>query len=141
MDATRTNLNADWTVNDVVAAYPAALPVLGRYGIDACCGGLKSLREVATVHRLSLDRLLADLEGAIGPPETVLDVRPDIRDGHDPLSKILGAADRVEAGGRLVVVVGFEPVPLYRVLGERGFSHRSERTADGTWRVAFTRGA
>ncbi len=132
-------VTADWTVNEVVAAYPAALPVFGRYGIDACCGGLKNLREVATAHNFSLDQLIADLTQAISPPETVLDVRPDLAAGQDPLTKILATADTIGVGESLVILVGFEPVPLYAVLGQRGFSHQSERTSDGTWRVKFTR--
>lgn len=139
MDTTRTTLSADWTVNEVVATYPAALPVLGKYGIDACCGGLKSLRDVATAHNFSLDQLLTDLGRAIAPDETVLDVRPDLQAGEDPLGKILAAADDIKTGGRLVILVGFEPAPLYGVLGQRGFGHQSERTPDGTWRVTFTR--
>lgn len=141
MSTTRTTLTADWTVNDVVAAYPAALRVLGRYGIDTCCGGLKSLREVAAAHEFSLDQLLGDLESAIAPGEVLIDVRPDLQAGQDPLTKILAAADTVPSGGKLVIIVGFEPLPLYNVLGQRGFSHQSERDPDGTWRVTFTRDA
>jgi len=139
MSTTRTPPSADWTVNEVVTTYPATLRVLGRYSVDACCGGLKSLREVAAAHDFSLDQLLSDLAGVITPEETILDVRPGLQEGKDPLPKILAAADSVGAGGHLVILVGFEPVPLYNVLGQRGFSHRSERAPDGTWRVTFTR--
>ena len=132
MMTTRIPVTADWTVNEVVAAYPATLRVFGRYGIDACCGGLKPLSEVATAHDLPLDQLLADLTRAIAPRETVLDVRPDLEAGQDPLTKILSTADTVEVGENLVILVGFEPVPLYTVLGQRGFSHQSERAPDGT---------
>ncbi|HVC34878.1 MAG TPA: DUF542 domain-containing protein [Chloroflexota bacterium] len=141
MDTTRTSLTADWTVNEVVAAYPSTLRVLGRYGIDACCGGPKSLRAVAAAHNFSLDQLLADLGSVIAPEETILDVRPDLAAGHDPLGKIIAAAEGTAEGRRLVIVVRFEPVPLYSVLAERGFAHQSERTSNGDWRVTFSRGA
>ncbi len=141
MSTTRTLLTADWTVNDVAATYPATLRVFGRYGIDACCGGLKSLREVAAAHHFSLDQLLGDLEKAIDPGEVLVDVRPDLAAGQDPLQKILAAADTLASGGRLVLLAGFEPLPLYNVLGQHGFSHQSERDPDGTWRITFTRDA
>ncbi|MGH7862203.1 MAG: DUF542 domain-containing protein, partial [Candidatus Dormibacteraceae bacterium] len=141
MKITRTNPTADWTVNEVVAADPAALRVLGRYGIDTCCGGHKSLRTVASAHNLSLERLLAELGNGTAPEEVVLDVRQDLTAGEDPLGKILAAADGIGEGQCLAIVVGFEPVPLYGVLAERGFAHHSARTCDGDWRVTFRRSA
>ena len=57
-------ITADWTINEVVGVYPTTLPIFGRYGIDSCCGGLKSLAEVAVAHRLRLDQLLGDLRQA-----------------------------------------------------------------------------
>ncbi|HZW29991.1 MAG TPA: DUF542 domain-containing protein [Isosphaeraceae bacterium] len=134
-------ITPDSTVNEVVEWYPETLPVFGRYGIDTCCGGLKSLREVSDAHQVPLDRLLGELHGVIAPAaEVILDVRPDLAAGRDPLERILAAADRLGPGQRLVVVVHFEPVPLYSVLGQRGFQHISERGSDGTWRVTFFRG-
>lgn len=132
-------ITADWTVNEVVGAYPKTLPVFGRFGIDCCCGGQKTLGEVASVHRLPLDQLLADLAGVIAPPSAsvVLDVRPDLQAGHDPLTKILATADGLDKNQSLVILVGFEPVPLYDVLGKRGFTHRSEQIAAGDWKVTF----
>jgi iron-sulfur cluster repair protein YtfE (RIC family) len=67
-------ITADWTVNAVVGTYPTSLPVFGRYGIDSCCGGLKTLREVAEAHHLPLDRLLADLVHPTTRAPLVLDV-------------------------------------------------------------------
>ena len=141
MEKLRTKVSPDWTVNEVVAGSPATLPVFGRYGIDSCCGGLKSLRDVAEVHRLSLDQLLADLNRAIAPRPVVLDVRSDIRAGHDPLKKILASAERLEDDQELVIVNDFEPIPLYGVLADRGFTHHTERTTDGAWKITFARRA
>lgn len=137
MATLNTSLNADWTVNQVVASYPATLPVLGKHGIDTCCGGLKSLRDVASAHGIRLDQLLDEIDEVINPREVVLDVRSDLRAGQDPLGKILAASDALKERESLVILVGFEPVPLYKVLEGRGFSHRSERTTDGAWKITF----
>jgi hypothetical protein len=77
--------------------------------------------------------------------ETVLDVRPILRSGGEPLNEILAAAETVPAGGSLVVIAPFEPIPLYGVMRQLGFSHETEtemesETAAG-FRIVFTRGA
>lgn len=132
-------ITADWTVNDVIATYPATMPIFGRYRIDLCCGGLKTLREVAVAHQLSLEQLFADLAAVSAPPEVIVDARSDLAKGDDPLDKILTAAGAMKKNQRLVILVGFEPKPLYDVLGKRGFRHESQRTPNGEWRVTFTR--
>jgi len=87
----------------------------------------------------------ADRPAAIPPtlaavPEAAIvdiDVRPDLRRGEEPFSKIMAARRRVPPGGVLRVRVTFEPVPLYAVLGKQGFEHWTERLADDDWRVWF----
>jgi uncharacterized protein (DUF2249 family) len=49
------------------------------------------------------------------------------------------AASDVKSGGTLVIIAPFEPVPLYDVLGARGFSHETEKVAADEWIVQFTR--
>jgi len=139
MQGTGMSITSGWTVNQVTQAYPPTLRVFGRYGIDSCCGGTKTLAEVATAHNLSLEQLLKDLHAAITPQAVVLDVRSDIRAGRDPLEKILAAADGIGDDQELIILNDFEPVPLYRVLGGRGFSHQTERTSDSAWRIVFQR--
>src|SRR5579883_1740554 len=131
--------NADWTINQVVENFPDALPVLGRHGIDTCCGGQKTIREVAAAHGIPIEQLLAKLDQVVNPTDVVLDVRPDLRAGQDPLGKIIAAAESLRDEQSLVILVGFEPTPLYGVLAARGFGHRSERTADGVWMITFRR--
>ena len=46
------------TVNQVIQANPAVLPVLKEYGIDACCGGAKTLSFVAEKHGFQITELL-----------------------------------------------------------------------------------
>ncbi len=51
----------DVTLNTLVALYPAALPVLERFGLDTCCGGALPLRTAAEHHQLDLAELVCAL--------------------------------------------------------------------------------
>ena len=73
------------------------------------------------------------------PPDTLLDVRPDLARGQEPFSKIISAARAIEPGGRLVVLAPFEPVPLYGVLARMGFSNVTEALGSEGFRVTFRR--
>lgn len=70
---------------------------------------------------------------------TEVDVRPDLRAGREPFTPIMSAVEALPAGGVLLLRAIFEPAPLYRVLGGRGFDHWTERLADDDWRVWFYR--
>lgn len=70
---------------------------------------------------------------------TVLDVRPELEQGGEPFVRIMEAASAIMPGGTLVIIAPFEPVPLYDVLGARGFSHETEKVAADEWMVQFTR--
>ncbi len=69
----------------------------------------------------------------------LLDVRPVLAAGGDPLDAILAAAESLVPSQELVVVNSFEPFPLYDILESRGFDHRIERFPDGDWKVTFRR--
>ncbi len=69
-----------------------------------------------------------------------LDVREDIRQGREPFSRIMQAVVALKPGEDLRLVAPFEPAPLYRVLAQHGFSHRSSPIDGGDWEVLFTRG-
>lgn len=71
--------------------------------------------------------------------EVHLDVREDIRQGREPLQRIMAAVDGLGPDDVLVVRAPFEPLPLYRVMARRGFAHRSERRASDDWSVWFSR--
>ncbi len=73
------------------------------------------------------------------PPDVILDVRPDLARGEEPLTKILTAARAIQPGGRLVVQAPFEPFPLYGVLAKQGFSSASENLGSEGFRVTFHR--
>lgn len=57
------------TLNELVAHYPAALPVLSHFGLDTCCGGALPLQTAAAHHALDLDTLLTALGTAIDKAE------------------------------------------------------------------------
>jgi uncharacterized protein (DUF2249 family) len=77
-------------------------------------------------------------------PETCrvyLDVREDIRRGAEPFARIMAAVKALGGDQVLVLRVPFEPIPLYDVLGKRGFGHWTERRAADDWSVWFYRTA
>lgn len=86
---------------------------------------------------------------ASGPPEWValaddaavtrLDVRPMFDKGEEPLGTIMRAAATVKDGGILILDAPFEPAPLYRVLGAKGFVSHAEQLAADHWRIFFRR--
>jgi uncharacterized protein (DUF2249 family) len=68
-----------------------------------------------------------------------LDVREDIRAGREPFARIMAVVDALPPDGVLVLRAPFEPVPLYRVLGRRGFAHWADCLAADDWLVWFFR--
>ena len=70
--------------------------------------------------------------------DTVLDVRPDLESGGEPFVHIMEAVSAIKPGGMLVIIAPFEPVPLYDVLGTRGFSHETTMIAADEWVVRFS---
>lgn len=71
--------------------------------------------------------------------EISLDVRPLLAAGQEPFSVIMETVSRVEPGGVLVLDAPFDPAPLRRLLGNKGFACEMEQLADGHFRVRFTR--
>ncbi len=74
----------------------------------------------------------------IAREEVVLDVRPIISSGFDPLKVILQTVRGLKQGQALHLINSFEPIPLYSVLGDRGFEHFT-RNVQGVWHVWFFR--
>lgn len=70
----------------------------------------------------------------------LLDTRPIFESGHEPLPRILDAAESLPPEGALLVVAPFHPVPLRRLLGRRGFASAARQQAEA-WEVAFVRQA
>jgi uncharacterized protein (DUF2249 family) len=68
-----------------------------------------------------------------------LDVRPDLRAGEEPFSKIMAARRDLAGDGVLKLRAIFEPVPLYAVFRKQGYEHWTERLGDDDWVVWFYR--
>ena len=66
-----------------------------------------------------------------------LDVRPILRAGGEPFEAIMGAVSRLGPGQGLRLLATFKPVPLFSVLGARGFVHEAQELAGGDWEVIF----
>lgn len=69
----------------------------------------------------------------------VVDTRPIFHRGESPCVEIDDAVSALKPGQTLVLLVPFEPVPLYMKLGAQGFAHTTSQEEDGTWRVEFRR--
>lgn len=74
-------------------------------------------------------------------PVREIDVREDLRSGNEPFSKIMAAVAALGDGELLRLRSTFEPVPLFTVLGKRGFVHESEEHGADDWSVWFWRQA
>jgi uncharacterized protein (DUF2249 family) len=70
---------------------------------------------------------------------TTLDVRDAIGRGEEPFERIMAAIRDLPRAGVLLLRVPFEPLPLYDVLGRRGFARWTERRAADDWAVCFWR--
>jgi len=70
-----------------------------------------------------------------------LDVRDDIRRGEEPFARIMGVVRTLADDHVLVLRAPFEPIPLYDILGRRGFAHWAERREASDWSVWFYRDA
>jgi uncharacterized protein (DUF2249 family) len=66
-----------------------------------------------------------------------LDVRPILRAGGEPFEEIMQAVTGLRPGQGLRLLASFKPVPLFSVLGARGFGHEARELADGDWEVLF----
>lgn len=68
--------------------------------------------------------------------EVLLDVRPIIESGTDPFKTIMKAVKEMKDEEMLHLVNSFEPVPLYSVLGSKGFTYTSEKKGS-EWHIWF----
>jgi uncharacterized protein (DUF2249 family) len=69
-----------------------------------------------------------------------LDVREQLQSGREPFGLIMGTVAQLAVGQELRLIAPFEPVPLFRVLAQRGFTHASKLRDDGAWEVLFSPG-
>jgi uncharacterized protein (DUF2249 family) len=67
-----------------------------------------------------------------------LDVRPILREGGEPFSVIMQAVSALAPGQGLRLFATFKPLPLFQVLGARGFDASAREIGNGEWEVIFT---
>lgn len=72
-------------------------------------------------------------------PTTIidLDVRPILRAGGEPFQQIMETVAGLAPGQGLRLLATFKPVPLFGVLGSRGFVHEEKEIGGGDWEVVF----
>jgi uncharacterized protein (DUF2249 family) len=66
-----------------------------------------------------------------------VDVRPILRAGGEPFSVIMQTVEGLEPGQGMRLFATFKPIPLFGVLGSKGFSHEAIELDDGEWEVLF----
>jgi len=67
-------------------------------------------------------------------PGHVLDAREI--DG-EPFGSIMDALDDLAADEQLLLVNSFEPVPLYSVIEQRGYTHETEQVDADEWHIVI----
>lgn len=73
-----------------------------------------------------------------GLPPLDLDVRPILRNGGEPFGEIMAAVAKLAPGQSLRLYATFKPIPLFGVLGQRGFQPEAREIGGGDWEVLFT---
>jgi uncharacterized protein (DUF2249 family) len=146
---------------DRLASCHPALKRLKAPGLGRVLAGLITLKDAARMAGLDPQELLAHARGeraampqaatvglaeqgpdwASHEPVLRLDVRPIIAQGGDPFAEIMEATKSIALGQILDIAAPFDPVPLRRVLGGRGFASHAARDNAGHWRVLFRREA
>jgi uncharacterized protein (DUF2249 family) len=122
-----------------IAGVPAAelLAVIRRTVGDADAGPPEAGEPARALAAAPKPAALAALPVSM---QVHVDVRDDIKKGVEPFARIMAAVKSLDAGQALSLRTPFEPVPLYDVLGKRGFAHWTLRRADDDWSVWFYRG-
>ena len=71
-------------------------------------------------------------------PHYDLDVRPILREGGEPFSAIMEVVAALAPGQSLRLLATFKPIPLFQVMGQRGFEPSAREIGNGDWEVIFT---
>lgn len=69
-----------------------------------------------------------------------LDVREELRNGGEPLPRIMKTLKTLDPKQSLRLLATFEPLPLYAVLAKKGYGHDATQHGEGDWEVLFTPG-
>jgi uncharacterized protein (DUF2249 family) len=68
-----------------------------------------------------------------------LDVREDLRLKKEPFDKIMGAVRGLKDGQAFILHAPFNPVPLHKVLGRKGFIYDAQKIDKKHWKVIYTK--
>jgi uncharacterized protein (DUF2249 family) len=68
-----------------------------------------------------------------------LDVREDIRLKKEPFDKIMLTVNDLQEGQGFILHAPFNPEPLHRVLGRKGFDHKAIELEQAHWKVTYTK--
>ena len=154
----------DEALVDVIAGHSPQLAKLRNSPIRKVMSRVTTVAQAARLCGMSAESLVAELNKALGiavkpsvegrdvetdtslaPPAfspkrvVELDVREDLRNGNEPFSKIMAAVAALRGNQVLHLRTTFEPVPLFTVLGKRGFEHSVLQHAPDDWSVWFHR--
>lgn len=106
----------------------AEAATIGKVPVSALLDKLKSLNfiieESVGVQESSAD--LPDARQAVA--DYVLDVRPALAEGKDPLKLIMQKVKELPDGKTLLLVNNFEPVPLIHILVKKGYTCQVEQS-------------
>lgn len=67
--------------------------------------------------------------------QIILDARQMVP--PEPMERTLEALGELAADGELILLLYREPVPLYKILRNNGYTHRTTLRADGTFEIAI----
>ncbi|MDE2059404.1 MAG: DUF2249 domain-containing protein [candidate division NC10 bacterium] len=69
----------------------------------------------------------------------ILDVRDQVRAGEEPFQRIMQTVMSLKDDQVFVLYNIFEPVPLYGVMAQRGFTHWTQKRGPEDWCITFYR--
>jgi regulator of cell morphogenesis and NO signaling len=64
--STAGRISPEMRINEVIGAHPDTVRVFHELGLDACCGGGKTIAEASLAHRLDLGMVLESLNAVAG---------------------------------------------------------------------------
>ena len=92
------------------------------------------------VYGAGMEMNVVEKSAATAAEPLVLDVRPIFAQGGSPCTTIDDAVASLRPGQSFVLLVPFEPAPLFGKLGAKGLRGKSVLQADGSYRIEFTPG-
>ncbi len=79
------------------------------------------------------------LAGFQSSTATIIDVRPILTAGREPIAEVLAAAEGMPQEGGLILLAPFNPGPLRSLLHERGMATYGRRQGERLWNIRVVR--